>query len=105
MLGVQKQEGLSLKKTAQRFQVGIASLVRWNRKLEPATGRHKPAVKIDMQTLSENVRLYPDETERAQRLGVSARGIRQALKCLVLTRKKHSPIPKGRRSGPSRFPQ
>lgn len=93
VLSVQKEEGLTYAQTAQRFKIGLASLVRWARQIEPATTRHKPAVKIDMQALAEDVRQYPDayQKERALRLGVSKNGICQALRRLGLTRKKRQP--------------
>lgn len=90
VLAVQKQEGLSYVQTAQRFKVGIASLVRWTKCVEPAKTRNKPATKLDMQALAEDIKRYPDayQYERAARLGVSANGIYHALKRLGVTFKK-----------------
>lgn len=92
VLSVKAAEGLNYEQTAQRFKIGMASVVRWSKKIEPATTRHKPATKIDMQALAEDVRFYPDayQAERAQRLGVSASGIQKALRRLGVTRKKRA---------------
>ena len=97
VLAIQKREGLSFEQTAQRFQVGKTSLVRWHKKLEPAKNRNKPATKISMEALAEDVKSYPDayQYERASRLGVSTNCVHYALKRLGITFKKRvSSIPK-----------
>ncbi|GFN46668.1 transposase [Candidatus Regiella insecticola] len=91
------KEKLTYAKTASRFGVGMASLMRWNRRITPCTTHNKPATKIDMEALAQDVATYPDDYqyERAQRFGVSAQGIRHALKRLRVSRKKkHFSIPK-----------
>jgi transposase len=90
ILAVQKQEGLSYQQAADRFHIGIASLVRWAKNLEPAKSRYKPDTKIDKQKLIEDIKRYPDayQYERAARLGVSKSGIYHALKRLGFTFKK-----------------
>ncbi|GFN45275.1 transposase [Candidatus Regiella insecticola] len=56
------------------------------------TTHNKPATKIDMEALAQDVATYPDDYqyERAQRFGVSAQGIRHALKRLRVSRKKNT---------------
>lgn len=90
VLGIQKQEGLSYQQAADRFHIGIASLVRWTKNLNPAPGRDRPDTKIDKQKLIEDINRYPDayQHERAARLGVSKSGIYHALKRLGVTFKK-----------------
>jgi transposase len=90
VLGIKQAEGLSFTEVSARFKVGIASLVRWTRKIEPCTKRNKPATKIDMEGLKKDIETYPDayQYERAQRLGVSQSGIRLALKRLGVSYKK-----------------
>lgn len=90
LLSVKESEGLSLKATSERFFVGVASLSRWIRKIEPQTTRHKPATKLDMDALAEDVRVDPDadQRERAVRFGVSPACIQFAMKRLRITHKK-----------------
>jgi len=89
---IKAKEGLSFARTAERFDVGIATLVRWTKKLEPQKNRNKPATKINMEALKQDVLDYPDayQYERAQRLGVSKRGIGHALRRMGVTYKKNT---------------
>jgi transposase len=97
-LAVKEKEGLSFAKTAERFYVGVASVVRWARKPEPQTNRNKPATKINMEALKQDILLYPDayQYERAERLHVSATGIWYAVQRLGVTYKKNSSPSQGR---------
>ncbi|GFN45796.1 IS630 transposase-related protein [Candidatus Regiella insecticola] len=92
VLAIKEKEKLTYAKTASRFGVGMASLMRWNRRITPCTTHNKPATKIDMEALAQDVATYPDDYqyERAQRFGVSAQGIRHALKRLRVSRKKNT---------------
>lgn len=74
----------------------MASVVRWIRKVEPPRTRNKPATKIDMEALAQDVREYPDayQAERARRLGVSEKGVGHALRRLGVSYKKTLPHPK-----------
>lgn len=87
-----EKKGLTFEQTGALFDVPIRTLFRWQRKLEPCTRRNKPATKINMQALAEDVNQYPDAylAERAQRFGVSKNGIWQALRRLNISRKKNS---------------
>ena len=90
VLKVQAEEHLTYEETAARFKIGKASLVRWHRTLEPRKTRNKPATKIDMEALKQDIKTYPDSYyyERAQRLGVSKTGIYCAMKRLKVSYKK-----------------
>lgn len=89
---VKQAEQLTYEETAKRFKIGKASLVRWNRELEPKKNRNKPAIKIDMTDLKADVINYPDsfQYERAARLGVSRSGVYWALKRLGISYKKNT---------------
>lgn len=90
VLSIKEREQLSFEAIAQRFEVGKASVVRWSKDIEVRRTRQKPATKIDMEKLRQDVEQYPDayQYERALRLGVSQRGIGYALKRLRISRKK-----------------
>jgi transposase len=89
---VKKEEGLSYEETAKRFKIGKATLIRWRNRLEPKQRRNKPATKINMEALKKDIEEYPDayQYERANRLGVSQKGIFEALKRLRVTYKKNT---------------
>lgn len=98
VLKIRSEEGLSIEQVAIRFGVGKASVMRWLVSLEPKKNRNKPATKINMTLLQEDVANYPDsfQYERAKRLGVSASGIRLALLRLKISYKKNMESPKSR---------
>jgi len=60
VLEVKRREHLTFKEVSSRFDVGIASVVRWSKRLEPQKTRNKPATKIDMQALAKDVAEHPD---------------------------------------------
>lgn len=90
VLLIKEREPVSFETIAERFDVGKASVFRWSKQIEGSRTRNKPATKIDMEALKQDVEEYPDAYpyERAQRLGVSRRGIGDALKRLGISRKK-----------------
>lgn len=92
VLNIQEAEGLTNAATAQRFGIGIASLVRWKKCPSPAATRRRPWLKIDLIALARDLHDWPDayHHERAARLGVSTRGIGTALKRMGVTHKKNS---------------
>lgn len=100
VMQIKKEENLTYEATSQRFKVGIRSLFRWEKKLEPQKTRQKPATKIDMKALKKDVEANPDKYlyERAKDQNVSVSGIFFALKRLGLSRKKNAVSPKSRRS-------
>jgi transposase len=91
VLKIRDQEGLSFSKVAERFGLAKQSVYNWSKRLEEQKKRFKPASKIDMATLSEDIRQYPDgyQYERAARLEVSRQGIWHALRRLGVTYKKN----------------
>ena len=94
---VQQELKLNDEETAKRFCIGINSVRRWRVRVEPHLKRNKPATKIDMQALEQDVKDRPDDYqyERAQRFGVSKSGMGSALVRLKVTRKKKSEPPQG----------
>ena len=91
VLKVKEKEGLGFAKTAERFCVGLASIVRWAKKPEPQLTRYKPPLKINMEALKQDIEQHPDayQYERAERLHVSKGGIWHALQRLGVTYKKN----------------
>ena len=74
---IKEPEHLSFEATAERFGVGNTSVFRWSKPIEAPRTRNKPATKIDMEVFKRDVEQDPDayQYERAERLGVSPRGI------------------------------
>ena len=97
VLKVKEAEDLTFMEASTRFGVGINSIVRWSKKLEPQRTRDKPATKINMEALKQDVEAYPDayQYERAQRLNVSPNCVHFALKRLHVTYKKKLTPPQG----------
>ncbi len=92
VLSIKEQEKLTGAETAVRFGIGVASITRWDKQLEPQRTRSKPATKLDMDALKQDVDNYPDayQYERAARLGVCQRAIGNALKRLGVSYKKNT---------------
>lgn len=99
VLDVKEREGLTFGHAARRFSIGIASLVRWNKEIEPKSYRREKGLKIDLERLQQDVRDYPDayQYERAARFAVTPKAIWQALRKLGVTYKKIPDTPKGGR--------
>ena len=99
VIAVREKEGLTIAEVAARFCIGIATVVRWLKRVEPQRTRVKPATKIDRIALARDVREYPDafQHERAARLGVSQKGIGHALRRMNITYKKNTEPSKGGR--------
>ena len=91
-LFMREKDKLSFAQTAARFGVDKSSLVRWQSNPEPCKTRNKPAIKIDMSALEQDVKDNPDSYhyERAAKFNVSEGGIRAALKRLKISHKKKS---------------
>jgi len=98
VLAVRARDGLSFLATAERFGVGVASLKRWKKRLEPLSYKRKSR-KIELEKLAEDVNQFPDayQYERARRFGVTQKAIWQALRELGVTYKKSPEAPKGGR--------
>jgi transposase len=99
VLRVRGRDGLSFAQVSDRFSVGIASVKRWSKRLEPKPYERRKIRKIDPEHLTQDVRDYPDayQYERAARFGVTAKAIWQALKKLNITYKKSTATSEGRR--------
>ena len=89
---VKERDGLSFEQAAALFGIAKSSIQRWTERIEPCRSRNKPATKIDMELLEQDVGLHPDayQYERAGRFGCGRRGIGEALKRLSISRKKNS---------------
>lgn len=105
VMEIQRKESLTFRETATRFGIGIASLIRWHKKLELSV-RVTKAYKIDMEALRQDVIDRPDDflVERASRFNATANGIHQALKRLGMTYKKNTAPPQGGRKGTYQVP-
>ncbi len=99
VLEIKKKEGLSIVNVAKRFGISPTTVFKWTKKLEAEITREKPAIKIDMEALKEDVKENPDayQYERAEKFGVSQRCIGYALKRLGVSYKKNTSASKGRR--------
>jgi len=91
ILEIKKKGNLTFQTTADLFGIGIRTLFNWNNRIEPKTTRNKPATKIDMDKLKDDVKKYPDDFqyERAKRFNVSQWGIGLALRRLKISNKKN----------------
>jgi transposase len=92
VLDIKEEHNLSYRETSARFGIGIDTIVRWKKRLEPKLTRDKPPTKINTNLLLQDVEAYPDAyyKERAERFGVSKVGIFHALKRLKISHKKNS---------------
>lgn len=99
VLAVKAKERLSIVRGAERFGIGTTTLVNWLKGNVPRNKRNKPATKIDMAALAEDIKKHPDaySYERARRLGCSKNGVWYALKRLRVTYKKILKTSKGTR--------
>lgn len=107
VLQIRAREDLSMDQVAQRFGISKQTVYNWTKRLIPCETRNKPATKIDMQALAEDVKKYPDayQFERAKRLGVSIRTIGYALKRLGISYKKKSQSSQSMRRKTAYFPR
>ena len=105
VMKIKKEKNLTFEKTSKRFGIGMRTLFRWHNRLEPMETRNKPATKVDMERLKQDVQKEPDAylSERAERLGVSVTGIFYALRRLNFSNKKNSVSPKSRRNSQNKF--
>ena len=89
---IKEREQLSFAEAGKRFGVHPRTIQRWKQRIEPILKRNKPATKINMKILAEDVRKNPDayQYERAQKFKVSPNAILYALRRLNITYKKNS---------------
>lgn len=99
VLTIKVAEGLSFVEASKRFKIGKNTLFLWSKNITPQLKRNKPATKIDMDALREDIVRYPDAYyyERASRLQVSKTGIYWAMKRLGVSYKKNTQTSKSRR--------
>ncbi len=90
VLEVQARDGLTNQQVADHFNIGIATVARWRSRIEAKPYPQRKPYKIDMTTLAEDVRAFPDayQSERAARFGCTPEAICHALKRLGVTYKK-----------------
>ena len=98
VLSVREKEDLTIAQVAARFDVGVASVVRWIKNPEPKVHGYRRR-KIDMDALARDVEKYPDayQSERAARFGVHQNAICHALRKLKLSYKKNAGASQGMR--------
>ena len=91
VLKIKSEEKLSCREVAKRFKIGVMTVVRWGKRLEPKLIRERSADKLALDArLLKDVSAHPYafQYERAKRLGMSQAGVWRALKRLKITRKK-----------------
>lgn len=105
VLSVRQKEGLTIAEVADRFGVGVASVVRWLKDVHRKKQGFRKR-KIDMDVLRQDIADYPDayQHERAARLGVTQNAIFLALKRLRVSYKKNVAAPQGKRRRPAYLP-
>ena len=83
---------MSFEKVAARFCISKSSVLRWSKNVEGVHKRNKTWKKLDKEKLRMDIEEFPDSYsyERANRLGVSASGIRYAKQRLGITYKKNT---------------
>jgi transposase len=92
VLQIKEKEGLSFVDVAKRFGLSKAAIFRWTKEIEPKKQRNRKWSKIDAEALKNDIEEYPDSYcyERAERLGCSATGVRDAMYRLGVSYKKNS---------------
>lgn len=100
VMKIKEEKDLTFEKTSKRFNIGIRTLFRWQKEIAPKMKRNKPATKVDMKALEEDVKKNPDIylSERAERFGISVSGIFYALRRLNVSYKKNSVSSSGKRN-------
>ena len=90
VLAYKDKHNLTFEKTSEHFAISLRTLFRWHDNITPCTTRQKPATKLDMDILKQDVEAHPDDYqwERAKRLNVGQPAIHYALKRLKISYKK-----------------
>ena len=106
VLAVRAKEGLSFDVAASRFSIGVATLKRWSKRIEPSSYKRKSR-KIDLAKLHRDVIDHPDsfQYERAKRFSVTQKAIWKALRELGVTYKKSPEASKVGRRQTAHLPQ
>ena len=97
---VKEKNNFTFEQTAEHFGITIRTLFRWKNNPEPKLKREKPATKVDMKLLEQDVKKNPDayQYERAEKFGVTQSTIYYALKRLGISVKKNANSPQSKRS-------
>ena len=71
-LEIKADEKLSLDDCSKRLEVGRATISRWTQRLELKLTRNKPATKINLEKLKEDIEKHSDAylSQRAKRLDI-----------------------------------
>jgi transposase len=96
---VKEKNNFTFEETSKHFGITIRSLFRWKKNLEPKLKRDKPASKVDMKRLENDVKKNPDsyQYERAEKFSVTQSTIYYALKRLGISVIKNVSSPKSKR--------
>lgn len=97
VLKIRKEEKVSVRKLSKRFGISTTTVMNWIANPVVNKTRDKPATKIDMEALKEDVAKRPDAylMERAKTFNVSPSCIFYALKRLGIVYKKNTTTSKG----------
>ena len=92
MFAYKEKHQLTFEQTSKHFDINIATLFRWKKRLEPCVTRNRPAIKVNMDALKKEIEDFPDDYqwERAKRLNVTQPSIHYALKRLKISVKKNA---------------
>ena len=92
MFAYKEKHQLTFEQTSKHFDINIATLFRWKKRLEPCVTRNRPAIKVNMDALKKEIEDFPDDYqwERAKRLNVTQPSIHYALKRLKMSVKKNA---------------
>ena len=107
VLQIRKEKDLSIIETGKLFKISPTSIVKWSKNIFAKVGRTKPATRMDMDALANDIEENPDSYhyERAERLGVSVRTVGYALKRLQVTYKKNLESSEGKSRRTYYFPK
>jgi transposase len=104
VLKVRQERSLTIEETSAHFEVGVATIVRWNKSI--ALRKHGfRRRKIDIEALRADVEEHPDgyQYERAMRFGVTQKAIWYSLKKIGVTYKKNFQASEGQQRSSTYF--
>ena len=55
LFSIQTDQSLTFLETSILFNISMATLCRWSKKIEPNMTRHKPATRCDMDALKSDI--------------------------------------------------
>lgn len=97
VLATRENEDLTIIETSKRFNIGLASIVRWLRNVTPKKPI-RPMRKINLELLRQDVEEVKDLfiKDRAKKFNVSTESMRRALLKIGFTHKKQRFFPKSK---------